>query len=444
VTRSTGRVRVRRGPPCDRPTVDGLAVIADPVSGDRAPIRRSARSASMPAFRPPPRFRRSLAITVLTVALLLGSRLTGASAGDLQNQITAARSAAAELQAQIVSDTAQIETTTTGLQAARRRLATIQGQLDQRVDELRRVQISLIAARDRLVDLENRMHRASTALADNLRANYEEGQPDLVSVVLDARGFGDLLDQVNFIQRIARQDASVITFTRRARIEVSAEAKALASLEQRDRRLAEQILGRRNQIAALRSALLRRQIAQLRTRAGRTTELGGLDARLRRLKAQAAKQAAQAAEQAVRAAATGNANVGGIALDTGGMVQAPAGAPPAIAQVMAAGNAIATLPYIYGGGHASFRADGYDCSGSVSYALAAAGLVSSPMVSGDFENWGDPGPGRWITIYANAGHVWMTVAGWRFDTVALAEDGTRWARGGGEFSGFVVRHPPGL
>ena len=66
------------------------------------------------------------------------------------------------------------------------------------------------------------------------------------------------------------------------------------------------------------------------------------------------------------------------------------------------------------------------------------------MVSGDFENWGDPGPGKWVTIYANAGHVWMTVAGWRFDTVALAEIGTRWAQGGGEFSGFVVRHPPGL
>ena len=136
--------------------------------------------------------------------------------------------------------------------------------------------------------------------------------------------------------------------------------------------------------------------------------------------------------------------VGGIAVDTGGMVQAPPGAPAAVAQIIAAGNAIATLPYIYGGGHASFHADGYDCSGSVSYALAAAGLVTSPMVSGDFEDWGDPGPGRWVTIYANAGHVWMEVAGWRFDTVALAEDGTRWARGGGEFSGFVVRHPPGL
>jgi len=126
------------------------------------------------------------------------------------------------------------------------------------------------------------------------------------------------------------------------------------------------------------------------------------------------------------------------------MVQPPAGAPEAVRQVIAAGNAIATLPYIYGGGHGSFHAAGYDCSGSVSYALAAAGLVSSPLDSTAFESWGEPGPGRWITVYANAGHAWMEVAGWRFDTVALSEGGTRWARGGGEFSGFVVRHPPGL
>ncbi len=126
------------------------------------------------------------------------------------------------------------------------------------------------------------------------------------------------------------------------------------------------------------------------------------------------------------------------------MVQPPAGAPEAVRQMIAAGNAIATLPYIWGGGHGSFQAAGYDCSGSTSYVLAAAGLLSSPEVSGDFESYGDPGPGRWVTIYANAGHVWMTIAGWRFDTVALAEGGTRWARGGGEFGGFVVRHPPGL
>jgi hypothetical protein len=126
------------------------------------------------------------------------------------------------------------------------------------------------------------------------------------------------------------------------------------------------------------------------------------------------------------------------------MLQPPAGAPTAVREIIAAGNAIAGLPYIWGGGHGSFQASGYDCSGSVSYVLAAAGLLSAPMVAADFMSYGAPGPGQWVTIYAAPGHVWLDVAGWRFDTVALAAGGTRWSQGGGEFAGFVARHPPGL
>jgi peptidoglycan hydrolase CwlO-like protein len=386
---------------------------------------------------------RGLAVALVGV-VLLGTGLTATSSGDLQGQISAARSAADSLRTQIAADSKQIASTSGGLAAARGRLAQIQSKLDARVAELRSVQTSLINARDRLVDLENRLHVATTALSANLVASYEGQRPDLVSVVLDSHGFGDLLNQVSDMARIAHQDTKIVGLTRSARAEVSREATQLAGLETRDRTLANQVLSQRNQAAALESALLRVQIRELSARSRTSSHYADVTAQLKGLQKRAAEQAARAAEAATRAAATGNAGVGGLNVNTGGMVQPPAGAPAAIGQIMAAGNAIATLPYIYGGGHASFHADGYDCSGSVSYALAAAGLVSSPMVSGDFENWGDAGPGRWVTIYANAGHVWMEVAGWRFDTVALAESGTRWARGGGEFSGFVVRHPPGL
>ena len=404
----------------------------------------------MPIAQPRPWILRLLALAAVAAALL-GSGLTSRSAGDLQSQISATRSAAGALKQQIAADSAQIAGTSNGLQNARDRLASIQTQVDHRVTELRVVQISLIAARDHLVDLENRLHVATSSLAANLVAGYEGSPPDLVSVVLDSRGFGDLLEQVGYLQRIAHQDSKVVGLTRTARAEVARQATRLGRLEDRDRALASQIIAQRNQAAALQSALLHQQVAELAKRSQATTHfhavnsrLGALNARLNAIEERAAAIERRAAARAAEAATTGNANVGGIAVDTGGMVHAPAGAPPAIAQVIAAGNAIATLPYIYGGGHASFHANGYDCSGSVSYALAAAGLVSSPMVSGDFENWGSPGPGRWITIYANADHVWMTVAGWRFDTVALAESGTRWAQSGGEFSGFVVRHPTGL
>ena len=377
-------------------------------------------------------------------AALLGTGLTAPSSGDLQSQITSTRSAAASLRAQIAADSQQIAGTSDGVANAEARLATIQERLNARVAELKSVQARLLAARDHLVDLENRLHLATTALSTNLVSSYESGQPNLVSVILSSKGFSDLLNQMGFMSRVAHQDADIVKFTRTARAEVSREATALEGLEARDRTLASQILTQRNQAAALRSALLRRQIAEETTRANTTARYDAVKGHLGSLQAQLNAMEKRAAEAATRAAATGNANVGGIAVNTGGMVQPPAGAPEAVRQVIAAGNAIATLPYIYGGGHASFHADGYDCSGSVSYALAAAGLVSSPMVSGDFESWGEAGPGRWITIYANAGHVWMEVAGWRFDTVALAESGTRWARGGGEFSGFVVRHPAGL
>jgi len=116
-----------------------------------------------------------------------------------------------------------------------------------------------------------------------------------------------------------------------------------------------------------------------------------------------------------------------------------------VARVIAAANEIATRPYVYGGGHGSFQSEGYDCSGSVSYALHGGGLLSSPEDSTGLESYGEPGPGKYITIYANAEHAWMTIDGRRFDTVALQEDGSRWGGSSGEDGGgFVERHPAGL
>jgi peptidoglycan hydrolase CwlO-like protein len=391
----------------------------------------------------PLRLTRAVVAAAVSAALL-GTGLTAPSSGDLQSQITGTRSAAALLRAEIAADSQQIAGTSNGVANAEARLATIQERLTARVAELKSVQTRLLAARNHLVDLENRLHAATTALSANLVSSYEGGQPNLMSVILSSKGFSDLLNQMGFMSRVAHQDANIVKFTRSARAEVSRQATALEGLEARDRTLAAQVLTQRNHAAALRTALLHQQIAEESKRANTTARYNAVKGHLGSLQAQLDAMEKRAAEAATRAAATGNANVGGIAVNTGGMVQPPAGAPEAVRQVIAAGNAIATLPYIYGGGHASFHADGYDCSGSVSYALAAAGLVSSPMVSGDFEDWGEAGPGKWITIYANAGHVWMDVAGWRFDTVALAESGTRWARGGGEFSDMVVRHPAGL
>jgi peptidoglycan hydrolase-like protein with peptidoglycan-binding domain len=115
-----------------------------------------------------------------------------------------------------------------------------------------------------------------------------------------------------------------------------------------------------------------------------------------------------------------------------------------VARVIAAANEIATRPYVWGGGHGSFESEGYDCSGSVSYALHGGGLLSSPEDSTGLESYGEPGPGKYITIYANAEHAYMVIDGKRFDTVALAEGGSRWGGPSNDGGGFVERHPDGL
>jgi hypothetical protein len=112
--------------------------------------------------------------------------------------------------------------------------------------------------------------------------------------------------------------------------------------------------------------------------------------------------------------------------------------------VIRAANEIARYPYKYGGGHGSFRDSGYDCSGSVSYALHGAGLLRSPLDSTAFMRYGVAGRGRYITIYANPGHVYMVVNGRRYDTSARFETGSRWTNTMRSSNGFVARHPPGL
>ena len=116
----------------------------------------------------------------------------------------------------------------------------------------------------------------------------------------------------------------------------------------------------------------------------------------------------------------------------------------ALKRMIRAGNRIARLPYVWGGGHGSFAAAGYDCSGSVSYVLHAAGLIGTPMDSSGLESYGLPGPGKHITVYATGGHAWMTINGRRFDTIAFQETGSRWSSTIGSTAGYVARHPRGF
>jgi hypothetical protein len=128
-----------------------------------------------------------------------------------------------------------------------------------------------------------------------------------------------------------------------------------------------------------------------------------------------------------------------------GKAIAPASAPARVKAVIEWANRIRNKPYRYGGGHGSFFDTGYDCSGTVSFALRGGRFVSSPMPSTGYIRWGRPGPGKWITTYSNAGHMYLVVAGLRFDTSMTPGDGPGWSKSMRSTSGsFVARHPAGF
>jgi hypothetical protein len=140
-----------------------------------------------------------------------------------------------------------------------------------------------------------------------------------------------------------------------------------------------------------------------------------------------------------------------------GSAAAPADAPPQVQQAIFAANKIQAMPYVYGGGHGDFEDDGYDCSGTVSYALHGGGLLDSPLDSGSFMTWGESGPGTWITVFTNPGHAYAVIAGLRLDTSAASvtrsntrkfkkalERGPRWRPTERSSKGFKKRHPLGF
>lgn len=126
-----------------------------------------------------------------------------------------------------------------------------------------------------------------------------------------------------------------------------------------------------------------------------------------------------------------------------GIAHAPEAAPEEVKNAVGAANEIAGMPYKYGGGHGEFSDGGYDCSGAVSYVLGRLKLIEYPLDSADYVNWGQPGPGKWMTVYARVGHVFIVIAGLRFDTTDLLNIGPGWREDERPPDGFVARHPAG-
>jgi cell wall-associated NlpC family hydrolase len=191
-------------------------------------------------------------------------------------------------------------------------------------------------------------------------------------------------------------------------------------------------------------ASVRHKAAATPAKAGEQAVAAGApsDAEVRKELAQmqAVERAAKQAQQKTLTPVKGGESIGG-----NGTIPIPTNVPEVIQRVVAGANAIADFPYVFGGGHGSFVDNAYDCSGSVSYALAAGGLLGSPQTSGELESWGAAGPGRYITVYANAGHTYMYVDGILYDTAGRSGVyASRWLVSPVDNTGYVARHWPGL
>jgi cell wall-associated NlpC family hydrolase len=398
-----------------------IRVLQDPVQREesrrrltRVVGRLRARSRRLP----------SIALVLAAVAAGLSASASG------QSDVAGERRAAASLRAAIAAENARIAATRDGLADAERRLAVLVARVDARETELADAQDRLIRSRIRLSMLQRREADAKRTLADNLVTTYKAGRPQLADVVLSSTSFADLFERLDFLKRLSESNARILDDTRDARADVAAETASLERLRTRYSDLAKAAIADRDRADALRDALLQREASQLARRDGAATRLAAVRTRIARLErrhAAAARRAAAAATATTQAPAPTSGS----------------DADAIVSRVVAAANQIATTPYVWGGGHGG-ASGGYDCSGSISYALAAAGLVASPLDSTGFMSWGEPGPGSRITVYANAGHAFMIVDGRRFDTSALSGGGTRWTSASRSTAGFVARHPRGL
>ena len=338
---------------------------------------------------------------------------------------------AARLRSAVAAENARLDSTRDGLAQAERRLTSLVARVRVREARLADAQQRLMQSRIHLSRLQRREATSKQTLAENLRAQYESGQPQLVSVVLASTKFADLYQKLDFYKRLSKRNANILDAVKTARGDVAKQTHDLQGLWSRYSVLARAAVADREQADTLRTALLVRERSQLSRRNAASSRLAVVRTRIARI--ERARAAAARRVASVRTATT----------------QAPVPAPSGgggggdvVARVVAAANQIASTPYVWGGGHGG-ASGGYDCSGSVSYALAAGGLLSGALDSTGFMSWGEPGPGRHITVYANAGHAFMIVDGRRFDTSALSGGGTRWTNAGRSTAGFVARHPPG-
>jgi peptidoglycan hydrolase CwlO-like protein len=373
------------------------------------------------------------------------------------NEVEASTSALAD---SIAAENAEIDTMIGEVSALRQEQEAVEAQLAAKEEELEAATKALEAEREHLVEVRHQLTRALGSLRERLIAIYEAGSPDVLNAILESENWSSMAAQTEYLSRIQNYDNAVVGRVKTLRNEVQTAVGRLTSTQERIEGARNSIAATGAEVAAAKEAAEAR-FAELKVaQAHRRETMNALESReqalsdnLSSISGQIAAQRAEEAAQRAEASGVVSEAAGEFPapLNSGESVgfiseseaSAPESAPEQVKGAVAAANAIAMTPYIWGGGHGSFESSGYDCSGAVSYALHGGGLLESPLDSTGLETWGEPGPGKWITVYANAEHAWMIIGGLAFDTVG--GPGPRWHSSPVDSpEGFIARHPPGL
>jgi peptidoglycan hydrolase CwlO-like protein len=394
--------------------------------------------------------RLSLLCAALLLALVCAFAVGSASA-DLrdkydktQDKLEGVRDQQEAVAESLAEQNAAIDSMIGEVSELRQRKAALEAELAEKQAELDRATAALKKEQEHLDEVRAQLRRAMEVLRGRLVAIYESGNPDMLGAILEASSWSDLASQTEYLNRIQDYDDSVVGRVKGLRDEVQGAVARLAETRAEVEDARDSIAAAEAE-AADATAEAEARFADLKAaQAQRRQDMEALESRESALSSNLSAISSQmATEGAPAPAAPAPLTAGELAeFISESEAAAPASAPDAIKAAISAANSIATTPYIWGGGHGSFESSGYDCSGAVSFALNGGGFLDSPLDSTGLSTWGEPGPGKWITVYANASHAWMTIAGLAFDTSGGA--GPRWHPSlVNSPEGFIERHPAG-
>ena len=363
-----------------------------------------------------------------------------------RDKLEGVREDSSSLAATIAEQNQAIDSMIGEVSALRQKQAAVEAELEEKQAELEAATAALEKEEAHLEVVREKLQRAIGTLRDRLVAIYEAGSPDIVNAILESENWSDMAAQTEYLSRIQSYDDAVVERVKTLRDEVRSAVERLADKRAEIEEARDEVAAIEREVAAARQEAEARFAELKAAQAQRREALEALESREEALGNNLASISEQVASEG------GDATTGLMPapLNPGQEAQviseseasAPSSAPQAVQDAIAAGNSIATTPYIWGGGHGSFESEGYDCSGAVSFALHGGGFLESPLDSTGLETWGEPGPGQWITVYANAEHAWMVIAGIAFDTVG--GPGPRWHDPWVDSpEGFVARHPAG-